>query len=434
MINTRSDEASTSCPSTPGQLTLLRLLVNELIAVGLSDVTMDDHGYVMATIPSTTAKLHVPVIGFIAHVDTSPEMQGHEVRPIVHKNYDGRDLVLPDDPSAVLRASEDASLAAHIGHDIITASGHTLLGADDKAGVAEIVAAAEYLMAHPEIPHGAVRVAFTPDEEIGRGANRFDVGRFGALCAYTMDGGNAGELEWESFSADAMTVTFKGFNTHPGYAKGRMVNAIKLSADFISRLPKDRLSPETTDGYEGYVHPYVIDASVDRTSVRILIRDFSTPGLEEKETFVEELARKVVADHPGAAVEIMISESYRNMREILEGYPEVVECAREAIRRSGLTPVERPIRGGTDGSRLSFMGLPTPNLFAGEHNFHSRLEWVSAQDMDKAVETIVNLCQVWEEKTSSQLIQLPASSLGLPARNGELEAGSWEPESFDTAS
>jgi tripeptide aminopeptidase len=381
-------------------LTLLRILVNELIAVGLTDVTMDDHGYVMATIPSTTAKLHVPVIGFIAHVDTSPEMQGHEVRPIVHKNYDGRDLVLPDDPSAVLRASEDAALAAHIGHDIVTASGHTLLGADDKAGVAEIVAAAEYLMAHPEIPHGAVRVAFTPDEEIGRGANRFDVGRFGALCAYTMDGGNAGELEWESFSADAMTVTFKGFNTHPGYAKGRMVNAIKLSADFISRLPKDRLSPETTDHYEGYVHPYVIDASVDRTSVRILIRDFSTPGLEEKETFVEELARKVVADHPGAAVEIMISESYRNMREILEGYPEVIECAREAIRRSGLTPVERPIRGGTDGSRLSFMGLPTPNLFAGEHNFHSRLEWVSAQDMDKAVETIVNLCQVWEEKTS----------------------------------
>jgi len=400
MINTRSDEASTSCPSTPGQLTLLRLLVNELIAVGLTDVTMDDHGYVMATIPSTTAKLHVPVIGFIAHVDTSPEMQGHEVHPIVHKNYDGRDLVLPDDPSAVLRASADAALAAHIGHDIVTASGHTLLGADDKAGVAEIVAAAEYLMRHPDIPHGAVRVAFTPDEEIGRGANRFDVGRFGALCAYTMDGGNAGELEWESFSADAMTVTFKGFNTHPGYAKGRMVNAIKLAADFISRLPKDRLSPETTDGHEGYVHPYVMDASVDRTSVRILIRDFSTAGLEEKETFVEELARKVVAEHPGAAVEIMISESYRNMREILEGYPEVVECAREAIRRSGLTPVERPIRGGTDGSRLSFMGLPTPNLFAGEHNFHSRLEWVSAQDMDKAVETIVNLCQVWEERTS----------------------------------
>jgi tripeptide aminopeptidase len=397
-INTRADESSSSCPSTPGQLTLLRTLVNEAGAIGLSDISMDEHGYVMATIPATTAKSHVPTIGFIAHVDTSPEMPGHDVQPIVHANYDGRDLTLPDDPSAVLRAADDPALAAHAGHDIVTASGTTLLGADDKAGVAEIMAAAEYLMAHPEIPHGTIRVAFTPDEEIGRGANHFDVGRFGAICAYTMDGGGAGELEWESFSADAMTVTFKGFNTHPGYAKGKMVNAIKLAAQFISRLPTDRLSPETTDGYDGYVHPYVMDASVDRTSVKLLIRDFSTSGLEEKETFVEQLAR-AVASQPGASVEIRIAESYRNMRDILEGYPEVVECAREALRRSGLSPVEKPIRGGTDGSRLSFMGLPTPNLFAGEHNFHSRLEWVSAQDMDKAVETIVNLCRVWEERS-----------------------------------
>ncbi len=380
-------------------MTLLRILVNELSAIGLADVSMDEHGYVMATVPATTTKLHVPVIGFLAHVDTSPEMQGHDVRPIVHRAYDGRDLVLPDDPEAVLRPAEDPSLAAHTGHDIVTASGSTLLGADDKAGVAEIVAAVEYLVAHPEIPHGTVRVAFTPDEEIGRGANHFDVGRFGALCAYTVDGGSAGELEWESFSADAMTVTFKGFNTHPGYARGRMVNAIKLAAEFIARLPHDRLSPETTDGYDGYVHPYIVGDSVERTSVRLLVRDFTVAGLEEKETFVEELARHVVADHPRASVEIRIAESYRNMRDILEGYPEVVEWAREAIRRSGLTPVERPIRGGTDGSRLSFMGLPTPNIFAGEHNFHSRLEWVSAQDMDKAVETIVNLCRVWEEKT-----------------------------------
>jgi tripeptide aminopeptidase len=399
VINTRSDEGSSSCPSTPGQLTLLRILVNELSAIGLSDVSMDEHGYVMATVPATTTKLHVPVIGFLAHVDTSPEMPAQDVKPIVHRAYDGRDLVLPDDPGAVLRAADDTSLAAHTGHDIVTASGNTLLGADDKAGVAEIVAAAEYLVAHPEIPHGAVRVAFTPDEEIGRGANHFDVGRFGALCAYTVDGGSAGELEWESFSADAMTVTFKGFNTHPGYACGRMVNAIKLAAEFIAKLPQDRLSPETTEGYDGYVHPYIVGASVERTSVRLLIRDFSTAGLEEKEAFVEEIARAVVVAHPQAGVEIRIAESYRNMREILEGYPEVVECAREAIRRSGLTPVERPIRGGTDGSRLSFLGLPTPNIFAGEHNFHSRLEWVSAQDMDKAVETIVNLCRVWEERT-----------------------------------
>jgi tripeptide aminopeptidase len=400
-INTRSDEASTSCPSTPGQLTMLRLLVNELGELGLIDITMDEHGYVMATVPATTTKQHVPVIGFIAHVDTSPEMPGHDVKPIVHRGYDGRDLVLPDDPSAVLRAVDDPALAAHTGHDIVTASGLTLLGADDKAGVAAIMAAAEYLLRHPEIPHGTIRVGFTPDEEIGRGANHFDVGRFGAICAYTVDGGGAGEVEWESFAADAMTVTFKGFNTHPGYAKNRMVNAIKLAAAFMARLPKDRLSPETTDGYEGYVHPYVLDASVDRTSVKLLIRDFSTTGLEEKEAMVEQLAREVVAGQPRASVEIRIAESYRNMRDILEGYPEVVEFAREAIRRSGLTPVERPIRGGTDGSRLSFMGLPTPNIFAGEHNFHSRLEWVSAQDMDKAVETIVNLCQVWEERQGS---------------------------------
>ena len=400
-INTRSDEASTSCPSTPGQLTMLRLLVNELGELGLIDITMDEHGYVMATVPATTTKQHVPVIGFIAHVDTSPEMPGHDVKPIVHRGYDGRDLVLPDDPSAVLRAVDDPALAAHTGHDIVTASGLTLLGADDKAGVAAIMAAAEYLLRHPEIPHGTIRVAFTPDEEIGRGANHFDVGRFGAICAYTVDGGGAGEVEWESFAADAMTVTFKGFNTHPGYAKNRMVNAIKLAAAFMARLPKDRLSPETTDGYEGYVHPYVLDASVDRTSVKLLIRDFSTTGLEEKEAMVEQLAREVVEGQPRASVEIRIAESYRNMRDILEGYPEVVEFAREAIRRSGLTPVERPIRGGTDGSRLSFMGLPTPNIFAGEHNFHSRLEWVSAQDMDKAVETIVNLCQVWEERQGS---------------------------------
>ncbi|HET7220152.1 MAG TPA: peptidase T [Vicinamibacterales bacterium] len=400
-INTRSDEATTSCPSTPGQLTLLRLLVNELGELGLGDISMDEHGYVMATVPATTSKQHVPVIGFIAHVDTSPEMPGHDVKPIVHRNYDGRDLVLPDDPSAVLRAADDPALAAQTGNDIVTASGLTLLGADDKAGVAAIMAAAEHLMTHPEIRHGTIRVGFTPDEEIGRGANHFDVGRFGAICAYTVDGGGAGEVEWESFAADAMTVTFKGFNTHPGYAKDRMVNAIKLAAAFMARLPKDRLSPETTDGYEGYVHPYVLDASVERTSVKLLIRDFSTNGLEEKEAMVEQLAREVVEAQPRASMEIRISESYRNMREILEGYPEVVEFAREAIRRSGLTPVERPIRGGTDGSRLSFMGLPTPNIFAGEHNFHSRLEWVSAQDMDKAVETIVNLCQVWEERQGS---------------------------------
>ena len=394
-VDTRSDEQSTSVPSTPGQLVLLRQLVSELHEIGVSDAAMDEHGYVMATIPPTSSREHAPVIGFIAHVDTSPEMPGNGVRPIVHRAYDGRDIVLPDDPSAVLRVADDPALASQIGNDVVTASGLTLLGADDKAGVAEIMEAAAYLLAHPEIPHGPVRIGFTPDEEIGRGADHFDVARFGAVCAYTLDGGGRGELEFESFSADAITVTFKGFNTHPGYAKGKMVNAIRLAADFIARLPRTELTPETTDGYEGYLHPYRMEAGVDRTSVKLLVRDFATARLAEKEALVERLAREVVASDPRASVEIRIEESYRNMREVLDRHPRVIANAREAIRRAGLEPIEKPIRGGTDGSRLSFMGLPTPNLFAGEHNFHSRLEWVSAQDMDKAVNVIVHLCEIW---------------------------------------
>ena len=396
-IDTRADEQSETTPSSPGQLVLLRRLADELRALGLRDVSMDDFGYVMATIPSTTPRTDVPTIGFIAHVDTSPEMRGDAVRPIVHARYDGRDLVLPDDPAMVLRTADNPALLAQIGHDIVTASGLTLLGADDKAGVAEIVAAAEYLMAHPEIPHGEVRLAFTPDEEIGRGADHFDVARFGATCAYTLDGGGVGELEYESFSADAVTVTFHGFNTHPGYARGRMVNAIRVAADFVARLPRTEMSPETTAGYDGYLHPWQMQAGVDRTTVKVLVRDFDTAALASKEALVERLARETVGEHPGASFDCSVEESYRNMREVLERHPHVVDCARDAIRRAGLEPVERPIRGGTDGSRLSFMGLPTPNLFAGEHNFHSRLEWVSAQDMDKAVEVIVRLCERWSE-------------------------------------
>jgi tripeptide aminopeptidase len=396
-IDTRSDERATTTPSTPGQLILLRALVQELSEIGLSDVSIDEFGYVMATIPATSSNRDLPVIGFIAHVDTSPEMPGDGVRPIVHRRYDGRDLVLPDDPSIRLRAADNPALQSQMGNDIVTASGLTLLGADDKAGVAEIVAAAEHLMRHPEIPHGEIRIAFTPDEEIGRGADHFDVQRFNALCAYTLDGGGLGELEYESFSADAITVTFKGFNTHPGYAKGRMVNAIRVAADFISRLPRTGMSPETTEGYEGYLHPYQMQASADRTTVKVLVRDFVTHALAAKEALVEQIARDVVAEHPGSSFEAVVEESYRNMREVLEHHPQVVDYARDAIRRAGLEPVERPIRGGTDGSRLSFMGLPTPNLFAGEHNFHSRLEWVSAADMDKAVEVIVALCRRWSE-------------------------------------
>ena len=394
--DTQSREGADTYPSTPGQLVLLRDLRQELLALGLTDARIDEHGYVTATIPPTSPKPDVPVVGLIAHVDTSPEMSGAGVKPIVHRQYDGRDLVLPDDPTAVLRVADSPYLGECLGHDIVTASGTTLLGADNKAGVAEIMTAAEYLLAHPEIPHGALRIAFTPDEEVGQGTKHFDVAAFGAACAYTLDGGQRGELEYESFSADAILITFKGFNTHPGFARGRMVNAIKLAARFIERLPADRLSPETTDGYEGYVHPYVVDASVDRTTVKLLVRDFVTAGLKEKEVWLESLAREVVAGAAGASIECRVEESYRNMREVLDQHPMVVERAREAIRAADLEVRERAIRGGTDGSRLSFMGLPAPNLFAGEQNFHSRLEWVSAQDMEKAVEVVVHLARAWE--------------------------------------
>jgi tripeptide aminopeptidase len=397
--DTQSDENSETYPSTEKQLVLLRDLVGELQAIGLADATIDEHGYVFATIPATSTKANVPVIGLIAHVDTSPENPGVDVKPIVHAKWSGGDIRFPDDPELVLRPADNPAMREQVGNDIITASGTTLLGADNKAGVAEIVAAAEYLLAHPEIPHGKIRIGFTPDEEVGNGTKFFDVAKFGARYAYTMDGETLGEIEMETFSADAMTITFQGFNTHPGYAKGKMVNAIKVAADFIDRLPKDGLSPETTEGYEGYVHPYVVNAAVERTSVKLLLRDFKTPGLREKEAFLEKLANETVKDWPGATVTFKVDESYRNMREILDQYPEVVENAREAIRRTGLALREHPIRGGTDGSRLCFMGLPTPNIFAGEHNFHSRLEWVSAQDMEKAVEVIVNLARVWEERS-----------------------------------
>jgi tripeptide aminopeptidase len=400
--DTQSRENSSTYPSTPGQLTLLRDLVAELRDMGIADATIDQYGYVMATIPATTRKRNVPVIGFIAHVDTSPEMSGAGVRPLVHRDYDGRDLVLPDDPSAILRVSDMPYLGECLGHDIVTASGTTLLGADNKSGVAEIMTAAERLMAHPEVPHGAIRIAFTPDEEVGEGTKHFDVARFGAAYAYTMDGGPRGELEYESFSADAITFTFRGFNTHPGYAKGRMVNAIKLAAQFIDRLPSDRLSPETTDGRDGFVHPYVVDASVERTAVKLLVRDFKTQGLAEKEAWLRSLAEDTVGNVAGASFEVSIEESYRNMREVIDAHPLVVEHARQAIARAGLTVRERPIRGGTDGSRLSFMGLPTPNIFAGEQNFHSRLEWVSVQDMEKAVDVIVELARVWEEHAGAE--------------------------------
>ena len=394
-VDTQSDEQSSSYPSTAKQLTLLHQLVAELKDIGVADAAVDEHGYVMATIPATPGKEHVPVIGFIAHVDTSPEVSGANVRPIVHENYDGRDLILPDVPDLVLRESENRELAEQHGHDIITASGSTLLGSDDKAGVAEIMAAAEYLMTHPDIAHGTVKIGFTPDEEVGRGTQHFDVGRFGARYAYTLDGPTRGDLEIENFSADALTVTFHGFNAHPGYAKDRMVSAIKLAAEFVHRLPRHGLSPETTEGYEGYVHPHTIQGGVERASVKLLLRDFETSGLDDKARMIADLSSEIVRPFPAASVQIERVESYRNMKEVLDRHPEVIEHAKSGMQRAGLTPRFREIRGGTDGARLSFMGLPTPNLFAGEHNIHSRLEWTSVQDMDKAVEVIVEICRSW---------------------------------------
>lgn len=397
-FDTQSTEGSSAFPSTAGQRVLLQHLHDELRAMGLADVTLDRHGYVFATLPATSAKENVPVIGFLAHVDTSPEMSGQGVKPLIHRNYRGQDLVLPDDPSAVIGFQDNPHLAGQIGNDIITASGTTLLGADNKAGVAEIMAAVEYLLAHPEIAHGPLRIGFTPDEEIGNGTEHFDVAAFGAHCAYTMDGETLGELQVETFSADSITVTFHGFNTHPGFAKGKMVNAIKVAADFICRLPQDRLSPETTAGYEGFVHPNVIDAGVEKTSVKLLVRDFDTARLNEMEQLVAKLAQEAAAAHPGSRAEVEVTASYRNMKEVLDRHPDVVENACEAFRRAGLEPRIEPIRGGTDGSRLSFMGLPTPNIFAGEHNFHSRYEWISTSDMHKAVEVIIELSRVWEDR------------------------------------
>ena len=393
--DTQSDEQSQTYPSTSKQLVLLKQLVVELKDMGISDASIDQYGYVMATIPPSPGKDQVPAIGFVAHVDTSPEVSGANVTPIVHRRYDGRDLVLPDDPSVVLRQSDNPELAEQHGNDIITASGTTLLGSDDKSGVAEIMAAAEYLMAHPEIPHGPVKIGFTPDEEVGRGTQHFDVNAFGARYAYTLDGAKVGDLEIENFSADAMTIIFKGFNAHPGYAKGRMVSGLKLAAEFVHRLPRHGLSPETTDGYEGYVHPHTLQGGVERATVKMLLRDFSASGLDEKAKMLTDLAAEIVRPYPAASVEVQRQESYRNMKEVLDRYPEVIEHAKLGIERAGLTPRFRQIRGGTDGSRLSFMGLPTPNLFAGEHNLHSRVEWTSVQDMDKAVQVIVEICRSW---------------------------------------
>lgn len=400
-IDTQSNPESETVPTTAKQLDLSRLLLEELKAMGLADARMSKEGYVFATLPSNLPEGHpveVPPIGLIAHVDTAPDVTGTNVKPVIHENYQGGDIVLPADSSQVIRPDENPALANCIGHDIITTDGTTLLGADNKAGVAEIMTAVEYLLAHPEIPHGEIKIGFTVDEEVGQGADHFDVKDFGAKFAYTIDGETAGEIEDETFCADSLDVIVRGNNVHPGFAKNRMVNAVKVAADFIDRLPKDRLSPETTEKREGYVHPNSLSGNVEEVVIKMLLRDFTVEGLREQEDFLNEIREAVLRDWPKAEIELKVSESYRNMKYVLDKYPYVLEYAIEAVSRSGLTPVRNSIRGGTDGSRLSYMGLPTPNIFTGGHNFHSKREWVSVQDMLKAVETIVNLAQIWAEK------------------------------------
>lgn len=398
-VDTQSQPASQTYPSSEGQIVLQKILAKELRDLGVSDVVLDGNGYLFATLPENTTKPSVPVIGLLAHVDTTPDVIGKNVTPLVHPNYRGQDIVLPDAPDTVIRVNDNPDLRNQIGNTIITASGTTLLGADDKAGIAEIFGAMEYLIAHPEIPHGEIRIGVTPDQELAKGTLHFDIEKFGAHCAYTIDGQGLGQLQTESFSADTLHVEFGGVTAHPGYAKGRMINAAKLAAQFVHQLPADSMSPESTEGYQGYAHPYAVDASTDRARVSLLIRDFNEAGLRTIEAQVEALAKTVVAQHPGATLKTRLEPSYRNMHEILRDEPLVVERARAAIGRAGLDVRSEPLRGGTDGSQLCFMGLPTPNLFAGQHNFHSPVEWISTYDMEKAVEVIIELCREWEERS-----------------------------------
>ena len=397
VIDTQSDPASPTCPSTEKQKVLGALLARELQAMGIRDAHLDELGYVYATIPANTDK-HVPVICFCSHMDTSPDCTGENVKPQIVRDYCGGDLVLPADPTQIIRATDHPALADQIGNDIITTDGTTLLGADNKAGLAEIMDAAQFLISNPQIKHGTIKILFTPDEEIGRGVDKADLKKLGADFAYTIDGETAGNIEDETFSADGATITIEGVSTHPGFAKGKMEHAVKIAAAIVDRLPKNTCSPETTEGKEGFLHPIGISGALEKATLSFIVRDFTDAGLKEKETLLENIIKEVMQDFPKSSYRMEIKPQYRNMKQVIDLHPEIIDNAMEAIRRAGLTPVKTSIRGGTDGSRLSFMGLPCPNIFAGEHAFHSRLEWVSRQDMEKAVQTIVHLAMIWEER------------------------------------
>ncbi|WP_027550606.1 peptidase T [Bradyrhizobium sp. Cp5.3] len=396
-IDTQSDPESPNSPSTEKQKDLGRVLVTELKAMGVADAHLDDYGYVYATIPANTDK-KVPVICFCSHMDTSPDVTGKNVKPQVVKNYRGGDITLPGDPTQVIRFAEHPALKNQIGNDIITTDGTTLLGADNKAGVAEIVDAAHFFINNPDVKHGTIKILFTPDEEIGRGVDNVDLKKLGADFGYTMDGESAGSVEDETFSADGATITINGVSAHPGYAKGKMEHAIKIAAAIVERLPKEGCSPETTSGKQGFLHPIGITGALEQATLAFIVRDFTEEGLKEKETLLEGIVKDVMKEYPRSTYRFEVREQYRNMKQVIDRHPHILEYAIEAIRRAGLRPMRTAIRGGTDGSRLSFMGLPCPNIFAGEHAFHSRLEWVSRQDMEKAVQTIVHLAMIWEER------------------------------------
>lgn len=395
-IDTQSDEQSQHVPSTEKQKDLSRLLVEELQQIGITDAHVDPLGYVYATIPSNSEKT-VPVVCFCSHVDTSPDSSGTGVIPIIHHNYQGEDLVLPQDPKIIIKQAEHPDLSEQHGNDIITASGKTLLGADDKAGVAEIMDAARILMENPSIKHGVIKILFTPDEEIGRGVDHVDLVKLGADYAYTMDGEKAGTLEDETFSADGILIKIQGISIHPGYAKNKMVSALKIAAAIIENLPKDRLSPESTQAKEGFVHPTNITGAVEEATLNFIVRDHDTDLLAQHEAELKKIVQQTVAQYPGATFDFEITEQYRNMKEVLDKHPRGVDIAMMGIERAGMKVIKRSIRGGTDGSRLSFMGLPCPNIFAGGHAFHGKQEWVSIQDMQKAVLSILHISALWEE-------------------------------------
>lgn len=393
-IDTQADERSTTYPSTPGQLELSRLLRDELRGLGLPDAEMDEHGIVLATVPATVAHPG-PTIAWIAHVDTSPETSGHNVRPTVHRNYDGRDIVLTADPSKVIRVVDSPELAGLTGKTLITTDGTTLLGADDKAGVAVIMEAVAHLLEHPEVPHGPVRICFTCDEEVGHGVDHVDLQKLGALVGYTLDGGGTGEIDVETFSADLATVTIRGVNIHPSIGKGRMINAVRLAGLFLDRLPRQVLSPETTAEREGFLHPYRIEGGVGEVTIRVLLRDFDTAKLADKADLLRGIGQLLETEYPRAQITVQVTPQYRNMADGLAREPRALAFAEEAMRRAGLEPKRTIVRGGTDGSRLTELGLPTPNLSTGEHNLHSPLEWTCLEEMATAVRVLVELAQVW---------------------------------------